>query len=66
MKTLWEVQGKHGKGWTNLGVYYSVTDLNACQQARVNHKYKLMRVKSAEIPDKWHRYRFIPLTSHVL
>jgi hypothetical protein len=57
----WDVQGKHGKGWTWLGTYKASNDVAACRKARQVHKYSAMRVRAAStlgVNDKWRRIRF--------
>jgi hypothetical protein len=58
MPHKWEVQGKCGNGWTNLGIYTALSDLSACRAARLNRRYRIMRVRSAEITDKWMKWVF--------
>jgi hypothetical protein len=56
----WEIQGKHGKGWINLGVFCARGDLQACRKCYKLHRYQIMRVRAIElgIIDKWHIIKF--------
>ena len=54
----WEVQGKCGRGWTNLGVYRAGSDLAAARQAYRIYRFRTVRVRAADLPDKYSRIRF--------
>lgn len=56
----WTVQVRHGIGWRTYPMdVLAVSDLDAARQVRrAWGKYKLIRVKSAEMPDKYRRFRF--------
>ena len=60
IKTYWLVAVRHGNGWRQYPMeVLAMSDLQAARDVRRSWgKYKLVRVKSAEMPDKWRRFRF--------
>lgn len=57
----WEVQVKHAGGWRRYPMEVSaLTDLDAAKDVRnAWGKYKLVRVRCAEFPDKFRKFRFV-------
>ena len=61
IRTTWEVQGKAGNRWDNLGVHTCVGDLTAARHLRGN--YKTVRVRKAAEhginPSAWRKIHFV-------
>jgi hypothetical protein len=61
IKTEWEVQGKMGRGWSNLGEWTALSDLAACRKAKILYHFKTLRVRPASslgVVHKWRRFSF--------